>query len=445
MGRLLLCTTSQFWSIVLSRYRMTPKDFDPGTISDVVHTGIGTGQVRIGDLPYDAFTGVLRVLRSGDTVPKIGMVTSVVTGTGHLDVKGAPKNTYLVRIEIIAVGWFRYSLDNGMSYSVPIPIPSPSNPKYDPLGTGLSICFLPGNSGFAIGDYFTFSTIGAAQLRLSLYNISTPLAPVGSGTITVSGQTTVPFSISVCVCGPGGIGEATWVYSLNGGLPVGPAPLPATFAIPCTDAVLNFNPGCGPTYFGCGAQWIISSKGSVVYALDSNPDKSGNPQPIPITRPEPTGLRLLFEPTDTTSPAFVTGDTYTFSTTAPPDLVDILYTASDEALAKLRARYMKQAILAWDKSVVVNVARIARATVYERKGENWKEDPRTIQRAMIDAHAFFTRVGSKAEHPDIVATPVPGILAPRVVIGPDDTEINDGPFGEGRTSFLFERGKLPGW
>ena len=429
MGRLLLCTPSQLWTLLLNRYRMTPKDFDPGTVSDVAHTGTGTGTVRITDLPYDAYTVELRVLRSGDSVAKIGPVTATVTGTGHIEVGGVPKNTYQVRVEIMAVGYFRYSLNGGTSYSVTIPIPSPSSPKYEIAGAGIHICFLPGNTGFAVGDLFVFSTVGPAQVQATVYNISNPIEATGTGTLSVSGQSAAgrPYTISVCVTGPGTIGEAQWVYSVNGGAPVGPAPLPSSFTIPCLDVTLTFDPGCGPTYFGCGSQWIISTRGSAIYDVSD--------KPVPLARPEQTGLRLNFEPQDAASPAFVAGDTYAFTTTGAPDLLEELYAASDEALAKLRARYMGQVILAWDRAVTINTGRIALATLYDRKGQNFKEDEQSIRKKSTEAHAFFTRVGSKLEHPLIVAMPLPGILAPSVRLGPDESGIGDGPFGSLETSF----------
>jgi hypothetical protein len=408
MGRPLLITPSQLWNLLLSRYRLKPSDFDPGLVSDVVHTGTGLGTIRITDLPYDAYVAELRVTTSGDSVAKIGPVTAASVA-GKLEVLGVPKGSYAVRVEIMAAGFFRYSLDGGMSYSTLLPIPSAMVGRIEIPGSGMTFCFV---GTFAPMDLFTFLTVGVARISATIWNVSTPLEPEGTGTVTISGQSSA-VSISVCA-----LCSDKFVYSINGGKPSLPTPITSTFVVPCVGAVLTFDPGC--TSFTCGGQWIFSTRGA--FSFDASN------QPLPLARPEQTGLRLVFDPS-VASPAYVAGDLYAFSTNAPPDVLEECRAASDEALAKLRARYFDQVILAWDRSVTINAGRIALGALYDRKGWNHQEDYRSIGKNVENAHAFFLRVGSKLEHPLIVAQPLPGILAPRVIIGPDDTDIGAGPFG----------------
>lgn len=408
MGRPLLCTPSQLWNLLLSRYRITPAQFDPGLISDVTHMGTGTGSVRVTDLPYDAYVAELQVVASGDSVAKIGPITAI-SAAGRLEVIGIPRGTYAVRVEVMAAGFFRYSLDGGSQYSALLPIPSPQVGKIDIPGSGMTFCFV---GTFAAMDLFTFSTIGLARVSATIWNIATPLEPEGTGTVTISGQSG-PVSISVCA-----LCSDKFVYSINGGKPSLPTTITPTFVVPCVGVTLTLDPGC--TGYTCGGQWIFSTKGAFTFDVSD--------KPTPLARPEQTGLRLVFDPS-VSSPAYVAGDLYMFSTTAPPDLLEECRAASDEALAKLRGRYYDQVILAWDRAVTINAGRIALGAVYDRKGWNNQEDYRSIAKNVESAHAFFLRVGSKMEHPLIVAQPLPGILAPRVIIGPDDTGVGSGPFG----------------
>ena len=107
----LLCTPAQLWTLALNRARLTPAAFDPGTISDVAHTGTGTGILRVTDLPYDNYFVEAAISRSGDTVPKIGPVIPA----GKIAVIGTPAGNYSLLVEIMAVGFFRYSSNGGVS------------------------------------------------------------------------------------------------------------------------------------------------------------------------------------------------------------------------------------------------------------------------------------------------------------------------------------------
>ena len=398
----LLCTPAQLWTLALNRARLTPAAFDPGTISDVAHTGTGTGILRVTDLPYDNYFVEAAISRSGDTVPKIGPVIPA----GKIAVIGTPAGNYSLLVEIMAVGFFRYSTNGGVSYSATLPIA----PEVVLTGTGLSLCFL---APVSVGDSFTCTTIGLGQASVTIYNVSTPLGQVGTGQVYPSGSVSKPYRIAVAfVCAD------KFVYSVNGGEPTEPMPI-GDFTIPCVGIRIHFLPGCGPTTYSCGDTWVISTRGSTLYTLSD--------QPIPLARPEQTGLRLVFDAA-VTSPNFVAGDLYSFSTTAPPDIVDACQAGSDELLASLMARYQKQVLLDWDQSVTVNAARIITATLYERKGLNQKED-QTYRDAADKAREWGVLVGSKKRHPRIVAMPLPGVLAPRVLLGQDLEGVNEGPFG----------------
>lgn len=429
MGRLLLCTPAQLWSHALSRQRMTPSQFDPGAVNDVVHTGTGLGRMRVADLPYDAYVVEARVVQSGDTVGKVGSVTATATGTGRIEVQGVPRVTGSFRVQITAAGnlgaasW-RWSDNGGATWSLAQVLPTLQPVSL--AGTGLSLYFYPGQGPtyFAAGDEWRFSAVAPAKITVSAFNIATPIGRCSTGTITPSGPALArDLTIDVCIYGGGTLGEATFIYSVNGSAASVPQVVPGggTFLVPNTGITLTFDPGPGSTYYAPGDSFRIISRGVVTVDITD--------KPMALQRPEPTGLQLIFEPTSAASPQFVAGDVYSVSTGAPADVLEVLYGASDEAMAELRSRYRRQTILAWDTAVMKAVAVIAREALYERKGFNQDEDFRIVQTRAKEARAWFNAVGKKMKHPCIVATPIPGILAPRVVQGPDDTQIMDGPYG----------------
>ena len=429
MCQLLLVTPSQLWSLVLNRMRLRPSDFDPGLISDVTHTGTGLGTIRVADLPYDGYVVELRCTRSGDAVPSTSSV-SATSAAGVLRVAGTPRSTLSVRVQIMAAGFFRYSYDAGATFSPTLAIPSSF--EFQLPGTGLTITFA---GTMAIGDVFNFTTVGPAQFSATTYVVAQPIRSCGTGRVIPSGQVTRAHTISVAIAGSGGIGTAQFYYSVNGGTPAGPFPVEASYTIPCVGTTLTFDPGCGPTYFSSGDVWQFTTRGS--YTFDTlegaTPQELAAPctttRPILLNRPEPTGLRLLFEATSATSPNYVSGDTYSFSTEPPPDILEACIAGSDELLAPLRARYRNQQIVAWDRSVTINAGRIAAESLYDRKGQNWKEDRDSFAKAAERARAWGTQVGKKLMHPSITAFPLPGVLAPRVVFGPDLERVSEGPFG----------------
>ncbi|HNB04339.1 MAG TPA: hypothetical protein PKV97_00285 [Thauera aminoaromatica] len=423
--------------------RLRPSDFDPGLISDVTHTGTGQGTIRVTDLPYDGYVVELRCTRSGDAVPSTSIV-STTSAAGVLKVSGTPRNNYTVRVQIMSTGYFRYSFDLGATWSATIAIPASF--EYQLAGTGLTLLF---TGTMAIGDVFNFSTVGPAQFAATTYVVSRPILSCGTGTITPSGQVTRPYRIAVAISGTGGFGEAQFYYSVNGGAPAGPIPLASSYTIPCVGITLTFDPGCGPTYFGDGDVWQFSTRGSYTFDLleGATAQELAAPcattRPIVLNRPEPTGLRLLFEAQSASSPNYVSGDFYGFSTEPPPDILEACVAGSDELLAPIRARYQKQQIVAWDNSVTINAARISAESLYDRKGQNWKEDRDSFAKNAARARAWGEQVGKKLMHPQITAFPLPGVLAPRVVFGPDLEGVSEGPFGttyESRTRYAWGSG-----
>lgn len=389
----LLCTPAQFYNLIGNRFRLKPNEFDPGLVSDVTHVGTGC-TMRVTDLPYDAYVGEVAVTRSGDVTPSIGAHDQ------RLDLTGTPTATFSVQLQIVATGYFRYSLDGGVSWYGPFP----TNPT---TINGVKIEFL---GPFTIGEILTISAVGPARAVATVYNIANPIGQQGTGSVIPSGQVSRAYRIAIVMSSNAG----EFYYSVNGGAAVGP--VTGTTTIPGTGITLTFDPGVGPTFYYPGDYWIISTRGS--WAFDVAPI-------VLLNRPEQTGLRLAFD-----GPGLVAGDSYTFSTTAPPDLLEMLISASAEMMAFLRARYRNQYLLSWDNSVSINTGRIMAETLYDRKGMNWKEDRATYTKMAALARDWAEKVGKKRMHPEINAQPLPGVLAPRVVLQEDPARISDGPFGD---------------
>lgn len=390
----LLCTPAQFYNLVGNRFRLKPNEFDPGLVSDVVHIGTGC-TMRVTDLPYDAYAVAVAVTRSGDVTPSIGAHDQ------RLELTGTPTLTFSALLQITAAGYFRYSFNLGVDWTASFPT-SPTTIN------GVKIEFL---GPFTVGEVLTISAVGPARAVATVYNIANPIGMQGTGAIIPSGQVARAYRIAIVMSSNAG----EFYYSVNGGAAVGPATGVTT--IPGTGITLTFDPGAGPTFYSPGDYWIISTRGS--WAFDVAPL-------VLLSRPEQTGLRLAFD-----GPSLVAGDSYTFSTTAPPDLLEMLISASAEMMAFLRARYRDQYLLGWDNSVTINTGRIMAETLYDRKGMNWKEDRQTYTKMAAEARKWGELVGRKRMHPEINAQPLPGVLAPRVILGQDPARISEGPFDDG--------------
>lgn len=131
----------------------TALGYGPLTASGVHHLEIAGGPV-----------GFMKVATT--TAGVAGSVTKTGTGTGTMTVAGASYDTYQVKVEVTAngtniaagTGRFKYSLDNGDSYSGELAIPTGGS--YAIPNTNLTITFVNGGSGtsFIDGDVHAFDT-----------------------------------------------------------------------------------------------------------------------------------------------------------------------------------------------------------------------------------------------------------------------------------------------
>jgi hypothetical protein len=134
------------------------------TAPDQVEKAIGDGPLRdylVSSLSISKTTASVLVLQG--TIP--GIVSEVKTCTenssaGTVTVSGSPRNDYNVKVEIETEGGlneasFRVTIDNLPGKRITVP---DGDAKYEIPGTGLTLQFNPGGSGFAEGDIFTFST-----------------------------------------------------------------------------------------------------------------------------------------------------------------------------------------------------------------------------------------------------------------------------------------------
>lgn len=81
-------------------------------------------------------------------------------GTGTVSVSGSPRNEYDVRVDVVSggslnEGTFRVTVDGNAGKVVTIPY---GVARYEIPGTGITLQFTPGESGFAEGDSFAFKT-----------------------------------------------------------------------------------------------------------------------------------------------------------------------------------------------------------------------------------------------------------------------------------------------
>lgn len=132
---------------------------------DVINT-LGQGPLPE-DLCYHlAIAGgpVYAIRLTGSSAGAAGSVTktAVSTSTGTITVAGAAYDAYVVRVEIKVTGAlgaaeFRYSLDNAVTFSPQIIVPSGGT--YVIPNTNLTLTFVPGGGPiiFEAGDYHTFT------------------------------------------------------------------------------------------------------------------------------------------------------------------------------------------------------------------------------------------------------------------------------------------------
>lgn len=132
---------------------------------DVINT-LGQGPLPE-DLCYSlAIAGgpVYAMRLTGSTAGAAGSVTktAIGTSTGTITVAGAAYDAYVVRVEIkvtgaLGVAEFRYSLDNAVTFSPQIIVPSGGT--YAIPNTNLTLTFVAGGGPviFEAGDYHTFT------------------------------------------------------------------------------------------------------------------------------------------------------------------------------------------------------------------------------------------------------------------------------------------------
>lgn len=124
---------------------------------------------------------------SGTTAGTASSVTKSAAGssTGEITLAGAPFDRYQAIVEIMATGTvgtatFRYSLDNGKTYSETINVPSGGDYEID--GTNLTVTFTPGAGAvfFEQGDTHTFTTAAphysTTEMATGVTNIRTYLS-----------------------------------------------------------------------------------------------------------------------------------------------------------------------------------------------------------------------------------------------------------------------------
>ena len=107
---------------------------------------VGTGPLA--DALLDSFVAgsriVYAVAAEADVPGQVGAVTHTGTGKGTVQVAGSPLNAYQAVVEILRTGGlndaiFRFSLDDGASWSGQVTVPADGS--YTIPGTGLTITF----------------------------------------------------------------------------------------------------------------------------------------------------------------------------------------------------------------------------------------------------------------------------------------------------------------
>lgn len=100
------------------------------------------------------------------TAGSSGSVTATVTGTGGMTVSGAPTNRFNVVVKVTVGGGLNeaaivYSLDGGSVFGAEQTVPA--NGVMTLANTGITLGFDAGESGFVVGDQFSFATTAPAM------------------------------------------------------------------------------------------------------------------------------------------------------------------------------------------------------------------------------------------------------------------------------------------
>ncbi len=124
-------------------------------LADAVMDSIENGASLIYCLPVAA-----------STAGSAGSVTATATGTGTMTVSGEPTNAFNVMVKVTVAGALnaaaiRYSLDGGSVYGEEQTIPATGSVTL--TNTGITLTFDAGETGFAAGDVFSFTTTAPAM------------------------------------------------------------------------------------------------------------------------------------------------------------------------------------------------------------------------------------------------------------------------------------------
>lgn len=131
---------------------------------------------------------VLGMRLTGSVAGAAGAVTAHATGTGTITVAGASYDDYEVIVEIVTAGTlataeFKYSLDDGRTYSEVILVPAGPG-TYAIPSTNLTLTFVPGAgpSFFALGDWHEFNCTAPYYSTANLATAVTALGAVSATT-----------------------------------------------------------------------------------------------------------------------------------------------------------------------------------------------------------------------------------------------------------------------
>ncbi len=157
--------------------------------------------------------------------------TSKVTGAGVVAVTVAPKTSIAIKITTggaLATAFIAFSV-NGGAYSTPIvTVAGPGS--YAVPGTLTTVTLAAGT--YVLNDVYTISTLGAVTLSGS--------GPASSN-VTFTASPMDVYAVQVTIVTGGGVGTATFTYSVDGGNTVSSTiATAAKYAIPGTGVVLGF-------------------------------------------------------------------------------------------------------------------------------------------------------------------------------------------------------------
>lgn len=160
---------------------------NPNTMKDTL---VGGPALELGLSCIDPAGGVMVLKTAASTAASNGSVTKTAvaggTGTGTVTVAGTARDSYEVQVAItttgtVATGKFKYSLDDGYTFSEILTIPAGTT--YVIPGTGLTITFVVGGGPvfFELGDLHEFDCVAAHYTTSDIATaITALLAQIGN-------------------------------------------------------------------------------------------------------------------------------------------------------------------------------------------------------------------------------------------------------------------------